>query len=425
MIIYAIKKLLLVTTATILMTESATAVNATELDDLRLMLREQAVQIEALAQQVNELNQKVQASEVSTRAAQENARQATIMAGDVAKSVGSADRITWTGDLRYRYENIDDASKSDDRDRQRIRARAALTAKVSDNVKAVLGLASGGDNPVSTNQTLGGGGSTKGIELDLAYFDWTAMPGLRVVGGKFKSQLHRAGKNGLVWDSDWNPEGIGVRYDNDNFFAAAVGTFLESDSNKDNTEFSFGVQGGFKTKFGGWKVTAGLGYYEFGTAGKSSFFGDDDDFFGNSFDPVTNTYLFDYTEIEGFVDLGFEVMDMPLSIFADYVKNTAAEEFDTGYAVGAKLGAAKSRGTWEFAYIYQDLEADAVLGLLTDSNFRGGGTDAKGHIFRGAYALNSRTALKFTYFLNENDENANSGVATDFDRLQLDVQLKY
>ena len=425
-----IGKLLVTTTAVALATAFSAAANASELEDLQLMLQQQAAQVEALTQLVSELSQKIEANDVKASAAEDHAKQAKVAADDAAKSIGSADKIKWAekikwaGDFRYRYENIDDASKSEDRNRSRIRARAALTADVSDNVQVGLGLATGGDDPVSTNQTLGGGGSTKGINLDLAYFDWTVMPGLKVVGGKFKTILQRAGKNGLLWDSDWNPEGLGLRYDNDNFFATALGTWLESDSTKDDTEFSYGIQGGVKTTVGEWKVTAGLGYYDISTAGKGTFFGDDDDFSGNSFDPVTNTYLFDYTEIEGFIDLGFKVLDKPLSIFADYVKNTDAGEFDTGYAVGVKLGAAKKQGTWQGAYIYQDLEADAVLGLLTDSDFAGGGTDGKGHIFKAAYALSNQTALKVTYFLTEKDENAN-GFATDFDRLQLDIQFKY
>jgi len=73
--------------------------------------------------------------------------------------------------------------------------------------------------------------------------------------------------------------------------------------------------------------------------------------------------------------------------------------------------------------VYEKLEADAVLGLLTDSDFGGGGTDAKGSIFKGTWAFHKNWNAKFTYFLNEID--LASGNPRDFDRLQLDLNFKY
>ncbi len=112
-----------------------------------------------------------------------------------------------------------------------------------------------------------------------------------------------------------------------------------------------------------------------------------------------------------------------MSVFADYVNNSDADEFDTGWAAGLLVGGAKAKGTWEASYAYQDLEADAVLASLTDSDFGGGGTDNSGHVLRGAYALGDRWNLAFSYFINTIDENA--GNEQDYDRLQLDMNFKY
>ena len=46
---------------------------------------------------------------------------------------------------------------------------------------------------------------------------------------------------------------------------------------------------------------------------------------------------------------------------------------------GATLGKAKDKGSWQFDYNYRDLEADAVVGAFSDSDFAGGGTGAEGH----------------------------------------------
>lgn len=339
-----------------------------------------------------------------------------------AAKTGWTDTIRWKGDFRYRYESFD-IEGTPDRNRNRVRARAALIADVTPTIEVGLGLASGGDDPVSTNQTLGGGGSSKGLNLDLAYFDWSGLANTHVVGGKFSNYLHKSGKNALLWDGDWRPEGTGIKWDNGTFFANGLGTWIESDSKKDQS-FAYGLQGGVKLPIGdSLKLTAGVGYYEFDTRGSGSFFGDDDDFFGNSFDPVTNTYLYDYEEIEVFADLGFSLFDRPVLVFADFVQNQAADKYDTGYAFGFKYGKAKNKGQWEFGYIYQELEADSVLGLLTDSDFGGGGTDSRGHIIKGSYAIAKNFNAKFTYFINE--AGLKSGDPIDFERLQLDLSFKY
>lgn len=333
------------------------------------------------------------------------------------------DRISWKGDFRYRYENID-VEGSEERNRQRIRARTHLEARINDDMRIGLGLASGGDDPVSTNQTLGAGGSTKDINLDLAYFQWDGWRNTRVVGGKFKNMLYRPGKNGLLWDGDWNPEGLAAHWENKDFFASAFGTWVESDSRSANQEFSYGAQAGLKLGLGeNVGLVAGAGYYRFDAAGKQSFFGDEDDFFGNSFDPATLTYLYDYHELEAFAELSFGFLGRPMSIFGDYVTNLDANDDDTGYAWGVKTGKAREPGSWDFAVIYEKLEADAVLGLLTDSDFGGGGTNAKGYIVKGTYALHKNWNTSFTYFINDID--INSGDPRNFDRLQLDLNFKY
>jgi len=337
-------------------------------------------------------------------------------------AVSWAERLRWKGDFRYRYENIK-VEDIDSRNRNRIRARAHLEADITDTVQVGLGLATGGDDPVSTNQTLGGGGSTKDLRLDLAYFDWSGLANTHILGGKVKNFLVRTGKNGLMWDSDWRPEGVGANWNNGTFFAHGIGTWIESDSKKD-AEFAWITQAGMNFKLGdSTRFRIGAGYSEINPSGSGSFFGDEDDFFGNSFDPDTLTYHYDYHEIEAFAEMTFDLFDRPLMLFGDYVINTAADENDTGYAFGFKYGKASGKGTWDIGYVYEKLEADAVLGLLTDSDFGGGGTDAKGSIFKGTWAFHKNWNAKFTYFLNEID--LASGNPRDFDRLQLDLNFKY
>lgn len=330
------------------------------------------------------------------------------------------DRMYWQGDFRYRYETFDIEGKPD-RDRNRIRARAALIANVSPDLEVGLGLASGGSDPVSSNQTLGGGGSSKGLNLDLAYFDWSGLKGTHIKGGKFKNHLVDSGSNALLWDSDWRPEGAGITWSNDVFFANGMGTWIESDSNSGQS-FAYAIQGGVNMDISD-EVTlvAGVGYYVFDTKGLDAFY--DDDFFGNSFDPITKTYLYDYEEIELFGGLKFDIFGRPLLVFGNYVQNQAVDINDTGYSFGFKYGKTSKLHDWDIGYMYKRLEADAALGLLTDSDFGGGGTDAKGHVFKGSYGLAKGLAAKFTYFINDAGISTNNPIG--FNRMQLDLSFKY
>lgn len=329
--------------------------------------------------------------------------------------------VTLSGDLRGRYENID-TEGSDDRNRDRIRARAAIVAKPQAGLEVGFGLATSQDgDPVSSNQTIGNGGSRKDIYLDLAYFNWVAAEGLNAIGGKFKNNLYRPGKHSLVWDSDLNPEGLAATYVNGPLFANLLGTWVESDSGSSRSEATgIGGQLGVIWPFGDdLKLTAGAGYFTINSEGKGPFYGTS--LSGNT--AVGGRYAYDYNEVEGFAELGFKLFGQPAMVFMDYVTNTDADEFDTGWAAGAQIGVAKAKGTWEFLYAYQDLEADAVFGLWTDSDFGGGGTDNSGSVFRGAYALSDKTNVAFSYFLNKIDENI--GAEIDYDRLQLDLNFKY
>jgi len=369
-----------------------------------------------------EMAQNNQQTAVTVAAVSEKTNAVAAEVKEQADETDWTDKLRWKGDFRYRYETFD-IEGIPNRDRNRIRARAALIADVTSTIEVGFGLASGGEDPVSSNQTLGGGGSSKDLSLDLAYFDWSGLANANVYGGKFSNYIHKAGKNALLWDGDWRPEGTGIKWARGMFFVNALGTWIESDTNKGQS-FAYLSQLGVKIPIGdNLKLTTGLGYHNFDTKGNGSYFGEDNDFFGNSYDPVTNTYLYDYEEVELFADLGFSLFDMPALIFANYVQNQAADENDTGYAFGLKLGSAKNKGEWQFGYVYQKLEADAILGLLTDSDFGGGGTDSKGHILKSSYAFAKNFNGNITYFINDVGLNLDDPI--DYKRLQLDLSFKY
>ena len=410
---------------------SATAFAQVSEDEIQL-LRQQiellTSRLDALEKQNQQMAQTIEQSNAQSVAKTEEIVDAKVdtavteQVDEKMAAVSWAERMRWKGDFRYRYENIDQEHK-DGRNRNRIRARMHLEADLMPTLQVGIGLATGGEDPVSANVTLGGGGSKKDIQIDLAYFDWSGLANTNLMGGKVKNFLIRPAKKGLMWDGDWRPEGLGAIWDNEFFFAQGLGTWLEGDSNK-GTEFSWVVQAGFKFNTGDWgKLKIGAGYSVFDIAGRTPLFGDPDDFYGNSFvrNPITGEleFAYDYHDIEVFAEWNIA----KFTLFADYTNNTEVDDNDTGYLFGAKYGSAKARGTWDITYFYEKLEKDANVGLLTDSDFGGGGTNAKGHVFSGTYAFHKNWNFKATYFLNKLYLDREDPV--DFKRLMLDLNFKF
>jgi len=404
------------------------AVSEEEIQELREQLALVSQRLEELAAENEQLKRAQSESETAI---------AEVQAAALPAATESwADRVALDGDFRYRYERIDPEG-SDTRRRNRIRARANIRADLADDLEVGFGIATGGDDPVSTNQTLGGGGSSKDVSLNLAYADWEAMDGLHLIGGKFKNPLYRAGKQALMWDGDWTPEGFALTWERDWYFVNAIGTFLESDSRRGNDAFSWGAQFGATGEIAGARITGGVAYYSIPTQGKSTTFGDPSDpgdYFGNTAvqadgqpcGTVTDeacVYLYDYLLTQLFAEAAFDLGGWPATVFFDFVNNSDASENDTGWTLGARLGQAKDSGQYQLSYFYADKEADAMLGLLTDSDFAGGGTDNNGHFFKFDYGVSKNWTLGAQYFINETD--VSSGNKRDYNRLMLDVQWKW
>ena len=384
-----------------------------DLTDIRAELLSLVKRVENLEAENRQLRNTVQATSKEARAVASTPKN---------NEKRWTDTIAISGDLRTRYESFNIDGR-DDRERSRVRARISLKATPTDNTEVAIGLASGGDDPVSTNQSLGGGSSTKDIRLDMAYFKWHARPGLTLTGGKMKTPFFRPGGNGLLWDNDLRPEGLAIRYASNRLFANGGLHFLESDTRRSNSRIAYGFQTGYKGKIELGQLIAGVSYFKLGADGRGAWF--DNNFFGNTIACVDASCVYnnDFEELELFAELKTTITKYPLTLFVDYVQNQDASDHDTAWALGLKLGKASLPRTWEFGYTYQDVEADSLLGLWSDSDFGGGDTDTKGHIFKGAWAPNKNWKFGFTYFVNE--RGLHLGEGEDYNRLQIDWAFKF
>ena len=253
------------------------------------------------------------------------------------------ENIKLKGDLRYRHEMID-TEGSDARHRHRIRARLGIYGDANDYTRVGIQLATGSDDPVSTNQTLDNGFSTKAINLDMAYLQiipkWE--PDLSVTAGKFKNLFYKPGSSELLLDSDMNPEGGLAEYTKNfedySFTLIAAGLWIdERATDKDSWMAAGQAILKYHIVENSTDIALGGGMFDYvNTMGFGPFF-DTAEPKGNSVD-ANGHYLNDYELLELFVEGGHKINDIPLSAMFDYVTNTAADSLDTGWLAGIRGG---------------------------------------------------------------------------------------
>jgi hypothetical protein len=323
-------------------------------------------------------------------------------------------------------------------------------------------LATGNDDPVSTNETLTGYFTSKPIILDQAYAkiapEMALTPVLQL--GKFGVPFYKAGGNQLIWDGDLNIEGVslGLAQGMGNGLSLNVtgGNFWTKENSPINRAPGVatvsakngtleGVQAYFKWKGSliGQKaeMVLGGGYLNYeqieGTAPLGSSFGNTD---------KAGKLVFDYELVEAFAEYktGFAA-GTGLKFFGQYVKNNGVNtgryaaafgpgsnfnpnDWNEGWLAGAEL---KSGGLFETKdlisakYRYAELESDAVLAGLANSNFNGGGTSGKpqgrghalGSILSVGYKLLDGVDLSWTFI------HTNSG--RKYERNQVDLVVAF
>lgn len=332
--------------------------------------------------------------------------------------------LVFKGDLRYRHEQISQEG-TNQRDRQRIRARMSVTATVDPKVNFIFGVASGNSNdPISSNQDLGAGFSDKPLWIDQAYFDWTTpITGLKLQGGKMKNPFLAVGRNQMIWDHDLNMEGFAAQFSKKTgpteFFANGSLFWVEERASADDS-FLLGGQAGIKHSLDLIDLTAGVGLYEYTNAKGSATFYDAGKGFGNSVD-TNNKYLYDYQNIEVFGEFAVS-RDFPVSLIGDYITNTASEVKDkNAYLVGLSIGKTSMPGSCVARIHYRSVERDAVIAAFNDSDFADGGTDNRGFVFQYDYQASKNVTLGATFFVNQ--KGIKNGI--NYNRLQIDSNFKF
>jgi hypothetical protein len=355
--------------------------------------------------------------------------------GAASHSFGGDGKFNIKGDFRYRHEWLQ-LENAKSRTRERVRARVNIVGKVNDHTNVVFGISSGSPDPVSNNQSLGDGWSSKTVVLDLAYVEYTSkrLPGLSLTGGKMHNPFYLPGESELIWDSDIRQEGIAAHYSRDfdsvSLLLTGGGFWIEERSKSKNSSMMSG-QGVLEYHIpdGMSHIAVGGSYYSYeNVKGYAPFF-DAEDAFGNTTVPVVDSagdttgilYRWNYRLMELFAEAETKLGVVPITVMGDYVNNTAADSLNDGWLVGIRVGKIKKLSSLGFRYIYREINKDAVIGMFTDSDFRGGGTDGKGHEMGADVQLTSSTTLSLTYFNNKTPIKDGK----TFQRVQVDAKFKF
>jgi hypothetical protein len=427
------------------------AASSEELTDIRNQLRDLLERVDRLEQQNETLRAQNEALQVEGEylesGSQDLRNEATTEKAPPrdAEAPSWTDRVAFGGDLRYRHEQISDDTVDDSgvssatRYRDRIRARLNAQVQATEDVSVGIGFATAeGGDPRSSNQTLGEVFSRKSVDLDLAYFDWSFADRSHLIGGKMKQPFFKPGEN-LFWDGDINPEGLALTFQRGMLFGSAYSYWLEEVSGPKTARTSdtmlFGGQIGARLEVGESNLVLAAQYYDLSAGqGRAPFYNGDPN--GNTTievgTPPAAVLLYDYRVVDLMAELNASWDApwgaVPLQIWAAIAQNQDPNDLNTAWAAGAGLGDAADGRTWELGAAYHSVEKDALYAQLIDADLGGGLSDANGWVLRAGYAPVKNLTMNVTYFINNRNvdvPNAAGQTDVDYDRLQLDFNMKF
>lgn len=351
------------------------------------------------------------------------------------------------------------------------RLRTGFIADLGNAVSIEGRLTSGNAiTPVSTNQTLGQYGSRWNVGVDRAAVLWNPINRDRTQEfdlrfGRFANPFPSYSE--LIFDNDLSFEGLSMTYAADLFGGDAermerglfltVGAFpLQEEELSKDDKWLYAGRLGAEFTFGGQStllVAAGYFMYDNITGVRNSFESTLYDFTAPSFlqkgntlfdirndeeDDATNLFAlageYEIANASLWLDLGFG--QTHVIIGGEYVKNLGWKTDDVlqrtqqllderveAYDAMLIVGRPHVTALWDWRYFasYRYVERDAVLDAFTDSDFRLGGTDAKGYQFGFDLGLSRGAWLRLRYITaNEID-----GPPLGIDVWQLDLNGQF
>lgn len=348
--------------------------------------------------------------------------------------------LKFGGDFRLRDEYFDRRSPgTTNRHRQRYRLRLGAEILLPHDLLTYLRLASGQGEQVSTNYTFDNLSQQKEIWIDQIYLKWgpkltNTITGF-VAGGKMQNFLWRTYSSDILWDDDFNPEGLyqggeWIVAEDASVFVNAVQMLVDEDSNTPREQWSFSQQAGFETRLP-WETRLRLAaaYHKWSDENRSTF-GQRVVLEGNRRTAAgILVNRFGVGEVTG--QLSGWAGRLPLAAQATIIRNLRARDdlaggrTQDGYQFGLVVGKAKTAGTWEAAWFKKYSQTDATVADVADSDFGDGGTNKTGHIWWLAYAPLDWLIARAKFFSTKTIDAGLAPGARDVNRFQLDFSLKF
>ncbi|MBC2714151.1 MAG: hypothetical protein HF978_02475 [Desulfobacteraceae bacterium] len=330
------------------------------------------------------------------------------------------------GDLRVRYEYKEkDKPDEDPTDRMRTRFRLGMKwTNPEENWKIAAGLATGGTDSTSTNDTWSDGVmfETGDIRLDYAYAEHK-LNNFKFIAGQHKNPYKTTW---ALWDSDVRPAGFSGQYNMDPVFVT-LGWYDVLYYGKDMATME-AIQVGANVDI----FTAALAFYNYHDA---------DEIING---PISDAYGGDYTNMDP--DYKWQIIDlyMKADIKTDMAKisphaqvfyNMGAKGDDGQSIQGGDLNPEDENLGWligvkakidriSLGVEYAEVGADSCIPLLKDSDWGGAldSTDVKGFKIGLGYSLTKHCSINGTAYLYEAKER---DIDQDPKTYHLDLKYKF
>lgn len=379
-------------------------------------------EIQALRAQIDAMNARLRELETQARTTAIVSPDKTGTPAATATAPGSSSPVTFSGEVRARAESIDEEGMLQ-RHRDRIRARAGATVRVTGNVQAVTRISTGGHDPRASNATLTGESAKKDIDLDLAYVQWQPRSGVIMRAGKLVDPMWRPTHSPLL-SGEVTPEGWSASFgqEGDGLFGS-LGHFWLEERPADADSSRYVAQLGYRMSIADVnKLRIAASYQDFQEVQLRKPFFDGVSAYGNSV-LSDGALANDFDTVSLAAQLDTHVLLRPFSLFADAARNLAADDQHDAASVGAAFGDCTQPRGWLIAYQYTWLEKDALFGQIVNVELGNGNTDSRGHSMRIAYGLAKNWTLGLSLTLN--DLNMDVGQQHSFKRAQFDLHAKY
>jgi len=418
-----------------------------ELKELRAQVSSQQAEIDMLKNQKAGAPEDMEFLKNKVAANGEHIEALEAKKGFAVSSNEFIDGIKLKGDLRVRYEMRDrdyKDGKGEDITRERFRTRFRLGGvwdNKTESWQAAAGLATGGDDPTSTNDTWSEAKpfETGDIRLDYAYAKHKWNDFSFMVGQSENPYT----TSWVFWDGDVRLAGLTMAYGQKEGLFATTGAYGAKFVQDDDTAMLYMGQAGFRGAFSEkGKFTVAAGYQAYGSEIISDEWGldhDADDKTKSSFglgycDP--NEYDLSIGDI--YTDVSMPVGPVKMKAYGQIWMNFGAggkhgqagkdfpglpEDNDMGWVAGID----GKYNNFKMGLAYSMVEADSLFGYLSDSDFGDGlsKTNKEGWRAQLGYDFTKNWSTDLTYLIYQRADDYLKAKEDEVSILQLDVSYKF